>query len=280
MMSEPATYEVNAFNTAASSDNKIHDDAVARQFGFRGALVPGVEVYAYMAHMPVARWGRAWLENGQMDCRFLKPVYDGAVARMTSTEENDELELCVESGRERCATGHAFIPSDQRPAPGVDALPGGTPPVIRPPASETSLVPGRALGITPMTVDYAMLSTYLDEIRETDQVYLTEGLVHPGQILRLANMALTHNVVLGPWIHVGSKIRNHAAVRVGQQLTLRSKITSNFVSKGHTIFEFDAIVIANGERGVAEITHIAIWRPRQLSEGPHAAASWTQTRSK
>ena len=215
MMSEPATYEVNAFNTAASSDNKIHDDTVARQFGFRGALVPGVEVYAYMAHMPVARWGRAWLENGQMDCRFLKPVYDGAVARITSTEENDELELCVESGRERCATGHAFIPSDQQPAPGIDALPAGTPPAIRPPASETCLVPGRALGITPMTVDYAMLSTYLDEIRETDQIYLTEGLLHPGQILRLANMALTHNVVLGPWIHVGSKIRNHAAVRGG-----------------------------------------------------------------
>ncbi len=116
----------SAFNTAASSDNKIHDDTVARQFGFRGALVPGVEVYAYMAHMPVARWGRAWLENGQMDCRFLKPVYDGAVARVTSIEQNDELELCVESGGERCRMGHAFIPSDQRPAPGVDALPAGT----------------------------------------------------------------------------------------------------------------------------------------------------------
>ncbi len=279
-MSAPVAYEVKAFNTAASSDNKIHDNTVARRFGFRGALVPGVEVYAYMAHMPVARWGRAWLENGHMDCRFLKPVYDGAAARITSTEENDELELCVESAAERCATGHAFIPSDQRPAPGVDALPAGTPPAIRPQASETSLAPGRALGIMPLTVDYAVLSTYLNEIRETDRVYLTEGLVHPGQILRLANMALTQNVVLGPWIHVGSKIRNHAAVLVGQQLTLRSKITSNFVSKGHAIVEFDAIVIANGERSVAEIAHIAIWRPRQLSEGSHAAFSWTQTRSK
>ena len=268
-----APYEVDAFNTAASSDNKIHDNTVARQFGFRGALVPGVEVYAYMAHMPVARWGRAWLETGQMDCRFLRPVYDGAVARMTSTEENDELELCVESARERCATGHAFIPSDQRPAPGVDALPAGTPPTSRPRASETSLAPGRVLGITPLTVDRAMLSTYLDEIRETDQIYLTEGLVHPGQILRLANMALTQNVVLGPWIHVGSKIRNHAAVRVGQKLTLRSKITSNFVSNGHAIVELDAIVIADGERGIAEITHIAIWRPRQLSDSSHAAAT-------
>ena len=50
--------EVSAYNTAAASDNKIHDDCVARRFGFRGGLVPGVEkVYAYMAHMPVARCG-------------------------------------------------------------------------------------------------------------------------------------------------------------------------------------------------------------------------------
>ena len=66
---------VRAYNTAATSENKIHDDAVAQKFGFTGALVPGVEVYAYMAHMPVARWGRAWLEGGDADCRFLKPVY-------------------------------------------------------------------------------------------------------------------------------------------------------------------------------------------------------------
>jgi len=266
-MSVPAAYEVIAFNTAASSDNKIHEDSVARQFGFRGALVPGVEVYAYMAHMPVARWGRGWLESGRMDCRFLKPVYDGEVARVTATEENDELELCVESARERCATGRAFMLSDRRHAPSVNTLPAGTPPATRPNASEASLAPGLALGITPLTIDSTMLSNYLDEIRETDPIYLTEGLAHPGQILRLANLALVQNVVLGPWIHVGSKVRNHAAVRVGEELTLRSKITSNFVSKGHAIVEFDATVIANGERTVAEITHSAIWRPRQVSEG-------------
>jgi hypothetical protein len=50
-------YQVEAFNTAAQSENKIHDDAVARRFGFKGGLVPGVEVYAYMTHVPVARWG-------------------------------------------------------------------------------------------------------------------------------------------------------------------------------------------------------------------------------
>jgi len=266
-MSQPlAAYDVSAFNTAAASENKIHDDSIARAFGFRGALVPGVEVYAYMAHMPVARWGRAWLESGEADCRFLKPVYDGAIARVTATEENDGLALCVESAGERCATGRAFMPSDRRAAPAVDALPVGKPPAERPQASEASLAPGRALGIAPLTIDRALLSRYLDEIRETDPIYRTEGLAHPGQILRLANQALVQNVVLGPWIHVGSKVRNHAAACVGEQLTMRSKITSNVVSKGHAIVEFEAIVVADGARSIAEITHTAIWRPRQVSE--------------
>jgi hypothetical protein len=219
-----------------------------------------------MAHMPVARWSRAWLERGEVDCRFLKPVYDRALARVTATDEDDGLALNVESAGVCCAKGLAFMPSDDRPAPAVDTLPQGTLPSERPKASDTSLAPGCALGIAPLTIDEASLSTYLDEIRENHPIYRTEGLVHPGQILRLANNALVQNVVLGPWIHVGSRLRNHALVRVGEQLTLRSKITSNVVSKGHAIVEFDAMVVSDGIRNVAEITHTAIWRPRRVVE--------------
>src|ERR1043166_8133687 len=79
-----APYRVSAYNTAHDSENKIHDDATARRFGFGGGLVPGVDVYGYMSHMPVARWGRAWLERGTAECRFFKPVYDGEIAPVTA----------------------------------------------------------------------------------------------------------------------------------------------------------------------------------------------------
>ena len=52
-----AGYRVQARNLSHASENKIHDDDVARRFGFQGGLVPGVEVYAYMTHLPAARWG-------------------------------------------------------------------------------------------------------------------------------------------------------------------------------------------------------------------------------
>ena len=100
-------YRVEAFNTAKASENKIHDDAVACRFGFGGGLVPGVDVYAYMAHLPVARWGRAGLERGAAECRFHKPVYDGEIATVTAVETAEGLDLRVESRGELCVTGQS-----------------------------------------------------------------------------------------------------------------------------------------------------------------------------
>src|SRR6266853_1862359 len=118
MTAQPlAPYRVAAYNTAHDSENKIHDDATARRFGFGGGLVPGVDVYAYMTHMPVARWGRAWLEHGTAECRFFKPVYDGETATVTGGEGAGELEILVESRGERCATGHAALPAAPPAAP-------------------------------------------------------------------------------------------------------------------------------------------------------------------
>ena len=59
-------YELRAHNTATDSENKIHDDEVARRFGFSGGLVPGVDVYAYLTHLPAETWGSDWLERGTM----------------------------------------------------------------------------------------------------------------------------------------------------------------------------------------------------------------------
>jgi len=265
-------YSVLAFNGAAASENKIHDDTVAQRFGFKGALVPGVAVFAQMAHVPVAHYGRAWLERGAADCRFLKPVYHGDMVQVTAAPEGDALALLVESGGERCATGQASMPPP-RAAPAIDLLPPGVPPDERPQASEESLAQGRALGIKPFAADRALLSGYLDEIGETEPLYRAEGVVHPGQVLRLANFALLQNVVLGPWIHVGSTIRFHGLARIGEELTVRARIASNIMKKGHAIVAFDAIVVADGARAVAEITHTAIWRPRQVAEAEAGSAA-------
>ena len=110
-----AVHEVVAVNTAAASENKIHDASIARKLGYHEAVVPGATIYGYMAHIPVARWGHAWLQCGEAECRFRRPVYDGASVRMTAIEENNRLALSVENAGIQCATGYASCVTIDRP---------------------------------------------------------------------------------------------------------------------------------------------------------------------
>jgi len=257
-------YRVDAFNASKESENKIHDDAIARQFGFRGGLVPGVDVYAYMTHLPVQRWGRAWLECGAAECRLLKPVYDGDTAIVTAAKSAAGLDLRIESHGEVCVTGRAGLPSEPIAPPSAFAE-GPTPPAERPPADEETLALGTRLAVNPFRVTDEYANEYLRIVRETDPLYAREGLVHPGTILHVGNWALRHNVVLGPWMHVGSTVQHFAAARIGDELTARAVVTANYERKGHRFVELDVLVYAGQKTRIARIGHIAIYRPRQLA---------------
>src|SRR3954467_1213079 len=89
------TYRVEAYNTAKQSENKMHDDNVARRFGFSGGLVPGVDVFAYMMHVPVARWGRDFLSRGLIAPRCAKPVDDGGIAPVGAAGQSGRLTIEV-----------------------------------------------------------------------------------------------------------------------------------------------------------------------------------------
>lgn len=264
-MPQAAPYRVRAFNTAAASENKIHDDTVARRFGFSGGLVPGVEVYAYMMHMAIKRWGRDWLEHGSAECRFLSPVYDGKIVDVTAAADGDALAIRVESEGAICADGTASLDGAARSEPKFDRSRGPPPPEVRPPADERSLAEGTLLGVRtfPISAEYA--AQYVADVRETDPLYAREGLAHPGIVLRLCNQALVQNVVLGPWIHVGSTVRNFSAAKVGDTLSLCAHVAANYERKGHRFVDLDVLVSA-GERPIAEVTHVAIYRPRQVAE--------------
>jgi acyl dehydratase len=260
-------YHVSAYNTAKASENKIHDDATAKRFGFKGGLVGGVHVYAYMAHLPVEHWGRAWLERGTGEARFGKPVYEGDIAEIGATEAADGLTLEVRSVGVLCATGRAALP-DARPSIAVQDFRSATPPAhdARPAADEHSLAVGKWLGMTPLTVTPEFQTQDLADTRETDRLYAAEGIVHPGTILRCCNWALSHNVVLPAWMHMGSTVQNLGLARVGDTLGVRACVTRNYEHKGHKWVEIDALVLANEQTPIARVTHIAIYRPRQLAQ--------------
>ena len=263
-MTEPAIYRVRAYNTAHDSENKIHDDAVARKFGFTGALVPGVDVYAYMMHLPVARWGRAFLERGVSECKFASPVYDGEMAEVSGREEGEAIAIEVVSQDKSCATGSARLSLD---ASSMKDYAAAEPPSLddRPAASPASLAPGAILGTQLLDTSPEFLQTYLANVRESDGLYLREGLMHPGNVLRMANFALFRNVRMGPWIHVGSRVQNLGLARAGETLAARSRVTASYEKKGHKFVELDVLVLAN-DRPVAQVLHTAIYQPRQAAQ--------------
>ena len=260
MDSRIETHSVSAYNTAKQSENEMHDDTVARRYGFSGGLVPGVDVMAYMMHLPVRRWGRAFLERGLIEARFVKPVYDGEPTTVTAREANGGLEIEVTCRAELCATGHARLGA--APAPPLGTFRAVPAVADRPPADQASLARDRWLGIRPLTVTAQFAAQYYDDVRENDPIYAAEGLCHPGLLPRLCNWALVHNVVLGPWIHVASRIEHFAAVRIGEQLSVRAKIVANDERKGHRFVELEGLVVADEQRPVARIAHTAIWQPR------------------
>ncbi len=262
-MTDPTeAYRVSAYNTSRKSDNKIHDDAVARRYGFRGGLVPGVDVIAYMMHVPIAKWGRAFLERGLIEARFVKPVYDGEIAEVGGEERDGVLSLHVESRGEPCATGSASLPASA-PSLSISDFSEAAAVSERRPVNAASYPVGKWLGAVPRAWAGDAARQYLADIRETSPIYAMEGLGHPGLLLRTMNSVLVDNAILGPWIHVGSRMQLVAAAQTGDELTARAKVTGNYEKKGHRFVELDALVIANGRTPVAHCQHTAIYQPRE-----------------
>jgi hypothetical protein len=66
-------------------------------------------------------------------------------------------------------------------------------------------------------------------------------------------------------MHVGSKLQHFGAVRIGDELSVKARITGNYEHKGHKFVDADVLVLVNRAKPVARIAHTAIWLPRQLA---------------
>jgi acyl dehydratase len=259
-------YRVVARNTATASANKIHDDAVARRYGFAGGLVAGVDVYAYMTHAPATAWGVDWLERGSMRARFLAPVYEGEEVVVTGdggpfpNTRRLALELRGPDGAVR-ASGEARLPEVPPPRPEADWA--AVDQTDHPPeASPASLAPGTALALTPHGFHADNAPEYLAEIGESLPLYAEHRVAHPGWLLRDANRVLSANVRLGPWIHVESVVQHDGLVHDGDIVHARAMVTREWERKGHRFVELDVGLLTGPDRLVAQVAHTAIYRPR------------------
>jgi acyl dehydratase len=217
---------------------------------------------AYMMHLPVAKWGRAFLERGLIEARFVKPVYDGEAVEVTGEESDGVVSIEVTSRGELCATGSASLPA-AAPSLSMSDFSAAAAVTERKPVDAKSYQLGSWLGTVPRAWGGDAATEYLTDVRETDPIYVREGLGHPGLLQRVMNKVLVDNAILGPWIHVGSRMQLLSAMASGDELTARAKVTGNYEKKGHRFVEFDALVIANGKTPLAHCQHIAIYQPHE-----------------
>jgi hypothetical protein len=255
-----------AFNTATESENRIHDDTVASRFGFSGGLVPGVDVFGYLAHMPVALWGQDWLASGALEARFFKPVYDGDEVLTSASDRPDGgLDLDISARGVSCAKGSAS--RLRPPAPGA-RLPRSARIAAdqRPPASPSALPIGRVLGTLEETYTREDGLQHLHDIRDDASLFDDGRIANPAWLLRRCNHVLMETVNLGPWIHVESRILLHSLARDGDAIETRAVVVDNRETKGHLLVELD-VQILSGDRFILSGRHIAIYEPRQVREG-------------
>ena len=270
--------ELVACNTAPDSENRMHGDE-ARRYGFSSGLVPGVEVLAYLAHDGVTTWGPGWLGAGRLSGRLIAPVYDGETVEViatAATAAGDVVEASVRGtgdpvGVVRATAELSRLTDGDR----VELLARADPstfdvavppdPADRPAAAAHLLEPGTALATQWATFRADRASSYLDEISETHPAFRTEGLAHPGWLLRFANWALSTTVRLGPWIHVSSDARFLDVVHDGGHLEVRARVIDRFERKGHQFVDLTALYLVD-DRAVALVDHRAIWEPRLAAE--------------
>lgn len=244
-----------AYNRAPDSPNRVHEPEFARSVGFRGGLVPGVDVFAYMAHLPAAAWGLEWLRRGGLEARFAQPVFDG-----------DQLAVGFAEGRVEVVNGEGVVcaagTAERRiedPPPEVAGWPEAPLPSPLPPAAPEAF--GPVLGSTLTSFGEAEARQQLEDVREPLDLYVRERVLHPGHLLRLADSILMANVELPPWMHVSSRARFFDLAHWDEPLSTRARLGDLFEKKGHRFVQLDVLVV--GPRGpVLRVDpYMAIYRP-------------------
>jgi hypothetical protein len=259
-MTAPIEHRITARNTARSSPNKMHDDDVARSYGFAGGLVPGVTVFAWMCGPPISAFGPAWLEAGRIAARFSRPVYEGDVTTITGTADGDALRIEVVARSETCATGVASV-TNAPLVPELSSFRRAPLPAELPAASAEVLVPGTALGTVDVRFSEGSAREYLSSIGADHP--LPVAVAHPGWLILLGNLALSNNVKLGPWIHVSSDMQLLSRIEDGDTVSGLSRVAATFERKDHRFVELDVLIVAAGTRPAATIRHVAIYEPRR-----------------
>lgn len=266
-------HRVQTVNVSINAANKIHDDATAARYGFRGGLVAGTLVYGHMTTPLVERLGRSWLDGSVSELKLLAPAYDGEWltvegAPLAAGEAEAaggpgyRVDVHNEAGT-ALATLTTHLPGELPPPDdraGLTPAPADTP--VRPIAWELVQVdaPLRALDWAPTREAHdAWCRNAGDGLalyREGDAPR-----IQPGLVLQGANDVFSHHFRLEPWIHTASRIVHRGPLHLGDPIEIRAVPLDKWERKGHQFVQL-YVVLLNGGVPAVEVWHTAIFKVR------------------
>ena len=268
MRDEWPAYQVRTHNQSTSSENRMHSDAVAQGYGFKGGLVPGVTVFSHLTQPIVAHHGENWLSRGTADVVFFKPAYEDELLTIRSSHcaatnsspayiltcSNDQA---VELARMTAGFTNGDIRPDTRadiaPAPMQSERPAVTWDLME---IGTPFPPLRWQPTPAQNVEWCR------DVRDELDIYRESvgPLLHPGFILRQANNALRNRFTLPAWIHTGSRLTFHSALRAGSCYEVSAIPEEKWRKKGHEFVRL-YVAIRSDTATLVEILHTAIFSP-------------------
>jgi hypothetical protein len=253
--------------------NRIHTTAGAQEYGFKGAFVGGVTLYAWCVPTIVAALGDEWLEHGWVNVRFRRPTYPGTLVKVRVSPRDDgtsAFEAVKDDDGEASIVGDVGLGDapwlgDLTETPFAPPEPDGGP---RPFLTLEDAPIGARLNsyrYGPQTPAPETSGSALAEIINLDTA--AGPVMHPAVIARQMIALLMRSYDYGhPAIHVSSHIQNFARIPAGEDVVACGTLVDADERNGHhpAVLAADLYSLS-GER-LARLRHINIFKVRRAGE--------------
>ncbi|MFT7091894.1 MAG: acyl dehydratase [Candidatus Azotimanducaceae bacterium] len=270
-MTRPQNWQAVAFNPATESTNQIHSDAMAKAYGYRGGLVPGVVVSGYLVNPAVSAWGKDWLERGEAKVIVSKPLYDGLnfeVQLSAQTDQSYQAQLIDEEGT-LCASAEVSLNPAPAPLPILRGDPLLTPDEEILPAELKEMQRLKTAGMKSLGITWHerhKMSVYLKDSAQMPEIHRLSagGFAHGAFLLGITNWVLAGNAYMNPWVHLQTTSRFLQAVPFGTALIAECEIKDLFSKKGHDFVDVAVNIFATESQTpvmTAELRAIYKMRP-------------------
>jgi hypothetical protein len=263
-------WKAYALNTAPDSENQIHSDDLAKRYGFKGGLVPGVTVSAYLLHPVIESSGMAWLEKGYANCKITSPLYDG-----------ENFEVISEILREgqtntflKNEDGKIIANAESKILENIPSKPKYRGDLLiqeefkAPIASFAEWKKLKKEGCKAFKFHWGGDNPliYLSDEKKLPLILQPSKSGHANLsfLLGCANWILAGNAFMNPWVHLETKSQNYKAVSIETTLIAEMSVIDFYEKKGHEFIEVEVNLFEEKSKQCCmSINQLAIFKLRK-----------------